>query len=181
MDEKLVSNYLDPLRRKRGLTYEALAEESGRALSTVKNLCLGNSEDPRIDTVAPVIYALGGSMDEMLNPDKSKDEVKEASILALEDIYKNQLASIKESYDEQTNNIRSHYEQHRDDVTKNYDMRLADKREIIDMQNVQIAKLEDTNRFKTKVIVALSAILFVLFFGLILLELMHPSHGWIRF
>ncbi len=181
MKAELVAEYLTALRLKNDLTFEAIAERSKRSVSTVKNLCTGKTEDPRLDTVAPIVYAMGGSIDEMYNPDKSKDEIKETSMLAMKDIYENQLNSIKESCDEQISSIRGHYEQHREDVKENYEKRLSDKREIIDMQNAQIAKLEETSKSKTKVIFALSTILFVLFFGLIWLELMHPEHGWIRF
>ena len=75
MDAKLVANYISTLKTKTGLTYEAIAAKSERSESTVKNLCNGKSEDPRLDTVAPIVYALGGSIDEMLNPGKSKDEI----------------------------------------------------------------------------------------------------------
>ena len=61
MDAKLVANYISTLKTKTGLTYEAIAEKSERSESTVKNLCNGKSEDPRLDTVAPIVYALGGS------------------------------------------------------------------------------------------------------------------------
>ena len=181
MKAELVAEYLTALRLKNDLTFEAIAEKSKRSVSTIKNLCTGKTEDPRIDTVAPIVYAMGGSIDEMYNPDKSKDEIKETSVLAMKDIYENQLQAIKESYDEQITNIRGHYEQHHQDLVDNFEKRLADKREIIDMQNIQIAKLEETSKAKTKIVIFLSVILFVLFFGLIWLELMHPEHGWIRF
>ena len=181
MKAELVAEYLTALRLKNDLTFEAVAEKSKRSVSTIKNLCTGKTEDPRLDTVAPIVYAMGGSIDEMYNPDKTKDEIKETSVLAMKDIYENQLQAIKESYDAQINNIRLHYEQHRGDVTTNYEKRLSDKREIIDMQKEQIAKLEETSKSKTKILFVLSAIMFALFFGLIALEVLHPEHGWIRF
>ena len=81
MKAELVAEYLTSLRLKNGLTYEAIAERSQRSVSTVKNLCTGKTEDPRLDTVSPIVYAMGGSIDEMYNPDKSKDEIKEISVL----------------------------------------------------------------------------------------------------
>ena len=181
MKAELVAEYLTALRLKNDLTFEAIAEKSKRSVSTIKNLCTGKTEDPRLDTVAPIVYAMGGSIDEMYNPDKSKDEIKETSVLAMKDIYENQLHAIKESYDEQINNVRNHYEQHREDVTTNYEKRLADKIEIIDLQNAHIAKLEELSKSKTKLIIALSSILIALFFVLLILEFLHPEHGWIRF
>ena len=170
MDKNLVAEYLSNLKAKTGLTYETIAEKSGRSESTVKNLCLGKAEDPRLDTVAPIVYAMGGSMDEMLNPKQSKDEIKETSVLAMKDIYENQLNAIKESYDEQITNIRNHYEQHHQDLVDNFEKRLADKREIIELQKTE---------HKTSKIVAW--ILGIILIALLIAEVTNPSLGWIKF
>ena len=79
MQAELVAKYLNELRSKTGLTFETISEKSGKPVSTVKNLCNGKTEDPRLDTVAPVVYALGGSIDEMLNPDIKKGNSKETT------------------------------------------------------------------------------------------------------
>ena len=63
MDAQLVAQYLTSLKEKSGLTYEAIAEKCQRSESTVKKLLAGKTEDPRLDTVAPVIYTMGGSLD----------------------------------------------------------------------------------------------------------------------
>ena len=192
MKAEIVANYLSSLKSKTGLTYEAIAEKSKRSESTVKNLCLGKAEDPRIDSVAPVVYALGGSMDEMLNPGKSKDELKEVSVAQLREMYEVQIATMKETSETHINNIRSHYEQHHEDLRDNYEKRLADKSEIIDLQNkhikkleeahqAEIKKLEEANKAKTKISTILSSIFIALFFILLIMEFLHPEHGWIRF
>ena len=170
MKAELVAEYLTQLRLKNDLTFEAIAEKSGRSVSTVKNLCYGKSEDPRLDTVAPIVYAMGGSIDEMYNPDKNKDEIKETSVLAMKDIYENQLAAIKESYDEQISNIRGHYEQHHQDLVDNFEKRLADKREIIEMQKKEL-------KFSKMAAWVFGAILVTL----LIVEVMNPSLGWIRY
>ena len=170
MKAELVAEYLTALRLKNDLTFEAIAERSKRSVSTVKNLCTGKTEDPRIDTVAPIVYAMGGSIDEMYNPDKSKDEIKETSVLAMKDIYENQLTAIKESYDVQISNIRGHYEQHHQDLVDNFEKRLADKREIIDMQKKEL-------KFSKIVSWVFGATLVLL----LIFEVMNPNLGWIRF
>lgn len=170
MKAELVAEYLTALRLKNNLTYEAIAEKSGRSVSTVKNLCTGKTEDPRLDTVAPITYAMGGSIDEMYNPDKSVDEIKETSVLAMKDIYENQLNAIKASYDEQISNIRNHYEQHHKDLVDNFEMRLADKREIIEIQKKE--------HFSSKIIAwVLGAVLV----SLLVAEVMNPNLGWLRY
>lgn len=162
MDSKIVAKYLSMLKEKCGLTYEAIAEKSQRSESTVKNLCLGKTEDPRLDTVAPVIYAMGGSIDEMYTG-KSKDAVKEISINSIKEIYEQQLLEMSKSNETQINNIRAHYEQHRSDSKENYERLLKEK----------------SNQAKTFMVLA--CIGYAILIGLLILEVANPNLGWLRF
>ena len=176
MDARLVANYLTQLKEKSGITDETIAEKSGRSVSTVKNLRSGKTEDPRLDTVAPVIYAMGGSIDEMYTG-KSKDEIKEISINSIKEIYELQLAEMTKVNENHINNIRSHYEQHREDVTNNYEMRLADKREIINEKDEHIKTLKKEN-FISKI---LAGVGYGILIVLLILEVTNPNLGWIQF
>lgn len=170
MNAEIIAKYLTMLKNKTDLSYEAIGKLCDKSESTVKNLCLGKTDNPGIDTVAPIIYVLGGSIDEMYNPELSKDEVKEVSVLAMKDIYENQLTAIKESYDEQISNIRGHYEQHHKDLVDNFEKRLADKREIIEMQKKE--------NISSKVVAWVCGAILVV---LLIAEVMNPNLGWLRF
>lgn len=177
MKAELVAQYLTALKDKRKLTYEAIAEISERSESTVKNLCLGKSEDPRIDTVAPVVYALGGSMDEMLNPGKTKDDLKEVSVASLKEIYEYQIAEMNKINEAHINNIRAHYEQHRQDYKENVEKRFSDKLELLQ------AKDEYAKALKIVILalgISLGVCLLILI-GLLIAEVMNPSLGWFRY
>ena len=113
---------------------------------------------------------MGGSLDEMLNPDKNKDEIKETSVFALKDIYEHQLTTLRETNEAHIHNIRTHYEQHHEDLKENYEKRLADKREMI-------ASLKNANTAKNIAI----ALLVSIFIGLFIMEILHPEHGWLRY
>lgn len=177
MNKEIVAEYLSSLKRKTGLTYEAIAEKSERSESTVKNLCLGKAEDPRIDTVTPIVYALGGSMDEMLNPNKNKDELKETSVIALKDSYEYQANLLKETNEIHINNIRAHYEQHHEDLKENYEKRLADKRELIENKDAHIKTLE-RECLSSKVFSWICVLVLV---TLLIAEVMNPNLGWFRY
>lgn len=177
MKAELVAEYLSQLKTKTGLTYEAIAEKSKISESSVKNLCLGKSGDPQIKTIAPVVYALGGSMDEMLNPEKSKDELKETSILSLKDSYEYETKLMKESYETQVNNIRTHYEQHHEDLKANFEMRLADKRELIESYKEHIATIKG-NFLICKIALVCCVVVFV---AVLIAELANPELGWFRY
>lgn len=177
MKPEIVAEYLSSLKKKTGLTYEAIAEISKISESTVKKLCLGTGGDPQMSTIVPIVYALGGSMDEMLNPKKSKDEVKETTIIALKDSYEYQAALLKEANEQHISNIRMHYAQHHEDLKENYERRLADKRELIDSYKEHIQSLEKdcrSSRISFWVCVAV-------FVGVLIAELMNPNLGWFRF
>lgn len=177
MDAKVVAEYLSNLKVKTGLTYEAVAEKSNRSESSVKNLCLGKSDDPRIDTVAPIVYALGGSMDEMLNPKKSKEEIKASSVIALKDSYEYQAHLFKEANEMHINNIRAHYEQHHEDLKDNFERRLADKRELIESYKEHIHNLK-----KELLIGRIGlCVCIVVLIGLLIAEVMNPNLGWFRY
>lgn len=176
MDARLVANYLTTLKEKTGLTYESIAEKSKRSESTVKNLCSGKTEDPRLDTVAPVIYAMGGSVDEMFTG-KNKDAVKEISINSIKEIYEQQLSEIAKTSETHINNIRAHYEQHRQDSIENYEKRLSDKREIIEQKDSHIKTLE-REILSSKIF---SWICVAILVALLIAEVMNPNLGWLRY
>ena len=161
MDAKLVANYLTALKEKSGLTYEAIAEKSGRSESTVKNLCSGKTEDPRLDTVAPVIYAMGGSVDEMYTG--KKDAAKEISISSIKEIYEQQLIDISRTHEAHVNNIRSHYEHHVADLKEGFDKLIKEKSSQV-------------NFFKALACAGLAVLV-----GLLIAEVMNPNLGWLRF
>ena len=170
MQPEKLAKYLTELKTKTGLSFEAISEMSDIPESTVKNLCSGKTEAPRLDTVAPIIYALGGSIDEMLNPDMNKDEIKETSVLALKDVYEYQIHVIKESYDAQIHSIRSHYEQHHQDLVDNFEKRLTDKRDIIEMQKKE--------NIASKIVAWVCGVVLV---GILVAEVMNPNLGWIQY
>lgn len=177
IDARLVANYLATLKEKTGLTYEAIAERSNRSESTVKNLFAGKSDNPGIDTVAPVVYAMGGSIDEMYNPGKSKDAMKEISISSIKEIYEYQLSETVKMCETHINNIRSHYEQHRQDSIENYEKRLSDKREIIEEKDNHIKTLKKEMLYSR----IFSWVCVGILVSLLIAELMNPNLGWLRF
>ncbi|MEE1049817.1 MAG: hypothetical protein U0M60_20645 [Clostridia bacterium] len=169
MDARLVANYLSNLKAKSGLTYETIAEKSQRSESTVKNLCSGKTEDPRLDTVAPVIYAMGGSIDEMYTG-KNKDVVKEISINSIKEMYEFQLAEHKATSEAHINSIRAHYEQHRQDFKESHEKQLEYK------DLLYKEKCKESCLFKI-----LAGVGFGILIALLILEVSNPNLGWLRF
>lgn len=169
MDAKVVANYLTRLKEKSGLTFEAIAEQSGLSLSTVKNLFTGKSEDPRMNTVVPVTHALNGSVDEMYSG-KSKEEIQEISLHSIKEMYEFQLAQQRRDEEIRVENIRNDHNRYIEIINKNHE---------------QISSEKD-KRIKLLIKIAVSGciiagILATILIALLILEVSNPDLGWIKF
>lgn len=137
--------------------------------------------------------------------EKQGIKVGDASILALKEIYEMQNTALKETSEAHIANIRSHYEQHRDDMKENYEKRLSDKRELIELLKTEVDELKGQIQMQDKahkteidllkseyqkkedsiklgifirnIIIGLFVVGVIL---LLVLEFIHPEHGWIR-
>lgn len=180
---------LNEARIAKKVTFERLATDTKVPEPTVKNILTGKTKHPRPYSLDPLCEYLDvskelvyGGAEQKAIIEKQGIKEDDKSILALKEIYEIQSAAMKETNELHINNIRSHYEQHRDDMKANYEMRLNDKREIIRLKDESIEKLEKSVSKRTLVIIILSiitALFFASFIGLLVLELMHPEHGWI--
>lgn len=177
MPNEIIAKYLKEKISSSKLTIDALAKMTNTSESTIKNLCYGKTDNPGLNTLLPLMDAVGGSFDEMLHPEKSKDEMKETSVLALKDIYEFQISVLKESNEAHIHNIRSHYEQHHEDLKENFERRLADKRELIESYK------EHTATLKKEFLICKIAlcICIVMFIGVLIAELLNPDLGWFRY
>lgn len=169
MDALMVANYLTRLKEKTGITYEAIAEQTGLSLSTVKNLFSGKSEDPRLNTVAPVIYMLNGSVDEMYSG-KPKETLQEISLNSIKEMYEFQLTEQRKNEEIRIANIRADHEQHRNDIVNNYERLLTEKD-----KNNKSSKTFGITWF------AIACIALLVLIVLLILEVTNPNLGWIKF
>lgn len=169
MDARVVAKYLTSLKEKSGLTYEAIAEKCGMSETTIKNLFLGRTEDPRLNTVGPVTYALNGSIDEMYTG-KGKVEIQEISLNSIKEMYEFQLAEFKASEEIRVANIRADHEKHREDINNHFERLLTEK---------------DKNTLLWKkvalVCFGVACIGLIVLITLLILEVSNPELGWIKF
>jgi hypothetical protein len=142
---------------------------------------MAKADNPTLETMIPIMDAIDGSFDEMLYPDKYETKVSDDAIVAL-------MSAIRETNGEHVHDIREHYGQHNKDIKENCEQRLADKDQMITILTQKNDKLEiqldqkekDTKKgnFIRDVIIW---ILFCCFIALLVMELLHPEHGWLTF
>ena len=168
LDERFIAKYLTKIIKETGITYESIAEKCGTSESTVKNLCSGKTENPGLLTIAPIVYAVNGSLDEMCG--KSREDIDDKTKNLIKEMSEFQFAEYRKTEEAHIGNMRTHYEQHREDTITNYERLVAEK--------------ENQNRLLKKLAIIAFSIACVcasILIGLLILEVSNPNLGWIQF
>ena len=117
--------YLNALKETGHFSYEDIANLSGIPVQTVRNIITGKTPDPRFGTVAKMIIAMGGDLNEIIGYEKKK-EIEVNSTVSLKETYEMRIADLIKSYEERIQDIKTLCDQRVEDVRKCYEMRIAD-------------------------------------------------------
>lgn len=77
-------NNLKELKKASGMTVKQIAEKANMSERTVTRVFSGDTDAPRMDTLRDIVYALGGSMDDLLAETDFKLPTPEIDILRKE-------------------------------------------------------------------------------------------------
>lgn len=178
---------LNQLRKDKDITFADMEKAINISESTIKNILLGRTKNPGMESLLPICRELGipveiayesGNIDEIKKKIESQGIKEEnVSVLALKEIYEHHIFTINSNNEAHINNIRSHYEQHHTDLKENFERRLADKRELIESYKDHIKSVEKTC-FSLKIALWVCAVVFA---GVLIAEVMNPNLGWFRF
>ena len=194
LQEGINFKLLDDARLGKGWSITQTAEFCDVPEGTTKKILNGSTLNPGAENLGKLCRGLGVDMELVLRqPEKTKIEnqgikMGDTSILALKEIYELNNTALKEINEAHIANIRSHYEQHHEDLKENLEKRLSDKREIIEIlkeENASLKKQLEKKENDTKVGNIIRNLIIGLFvigsLFLLVLEFIHPEHGWIRF
>ena len=154
----MLITYLNALKNKGNFTYENISNLSGISDATIRNIFSGKTEDPRFETVAAIVNAMGGSLDAIYTASK-KEDVEANAVIAIKEAYEERIALVKEQYEHRLNEKDKHYE------------RLLLEAE----KHIETIKL-DKRWFRIGFVVSI-----FIFAMLCIAELLNPNLGWFRF
>ena len=136
--------YLLSLKEAGGFTAEEIATMSGVPAATVRNILSGKTaKNAGFYTIAKMVAALNGSLDELVSSEKKK-EIEINSIVSLKETSEMRLTDIINSYESRLEDVKTLCELRIADIQKCCDMRLADARKNFE------ERLEDYRRLITK-------------------------------
>ena len=101
----MVKDYLNALKSKGNFSWSDLSNMSVLPDATIRKIFSGETADPRLDTVAKLVNAMGGSLDELVGREKEA-EVEKTAIMSLSDVYEARIADIKASSESHIESLR---------------------------------------------------------------------------
>lgn len=66
----LLKDYLNNLKQQKGLSWNDISELSGLPVDTIRSIFYGKTTDPRLDTIARIVYSMGGKLDDISDNDR---------------------------------------------------------------------------------------------------------------
>ena len=102
----MVKDYLISLKNKGNFSWSELSKMSGLPDATIRKVFSGETADPRFETVAKLVTAMGGSMDEILSKTKEDKKIETVAVTAVKDIYEARIEEIKKSSEEQIESLK---------------------------------------------------------------------------
>jgi transcriptional regulator with XRE-family HTH domain len=124
-----VREYIAALMKAGGFSYEDAANLSGTPAQTVRNIVTGKTPDPRFATLAKIIIALGGDLNEIVGYEKKK-EIEVNSTVSLKETYEMRIADLIKSYEERIEDVKAFSDQRVADLKKLYEERFEDLKKL---------------------------------------------------
>ena len=91
----MVKDYLNTLKNAGNYTWADIASISGIPEPTVRKVFSGETADPRFETIAKLVIAMGGDMNDAMD-NKKKKEIEVNSTISLKESCEMRLADQKE-------------------------------------------------------------------------------------
>ena len=91
----MVKSYLHTLKEAGGYSWADIASMSGIPEGTVRKVFSGETADPRFETIAKLVIAMGGDMNDAID-NKKKKEIEISSTLTLKESCEMRLDDMKE-------------------------------------------------------------------------------------
>lgn len=120
--------YIMALKESGNFTFEDMANVSGIPISTIRNICTGKTPDARFGTIAKLVIAMGGDLNELIGYERKK-EIEVNSTVSLKETYEMRIADIIKSYETRIEDIKSLCETRIEDIQKCCNTRINDMKQ----------------------------------------------------
>jgi transcriptional regulator with XRE-family HTH domain len=123
-------DYIAALKEAGKFSLEDIANLSGIPIQTVRNIITGKTPDARFGTVAKIVIAMGGDLNELIGYEKKK-EIEVNSTVSLKETYEMRIADLIKSYEARIEDVKALCELRISDMKQNYEDRLEDQKQLL--------------------------------------------------
>ena len=135
-----VREYILALMKAGDFSYEDAANLSGTPAQTVRNIATGKTPDPKFGTLAKIILALGGDLNEIVGYEKKK-EIEVNSTVSMKETYEMRIADLVKSYEERIEDVKAFSDLRVADVQKACEARLADMKKFYEERITELKEV----------------------------------------
>ena len=101
----MVKKYLVSLKEKGNFSWSELSKVSGLPDATIRKIFSGETSDPRFETVAKLVTAMGGSLNGIIGG-VEEEEAEMNAVIAIKEVYEARIADLKASAAEHIESLR---------------------------------------------------------------------------
>lgn len=128
-----IKEYILALKETGNFKYEDMYAKSGVPVQTIKNICSGKTADSGFDTIARLVIALGGDLNELVGYEKTK-EIEVNSIITMKEIYETRIDDITKHYEQRMSDVKEMCEMRIEDIHRCCEKRIADIKQYYEEQ-----------------------------------------------
>lgn len=124
--------YLESLKNRSGLTQRQIADRTGVPIGTIGRILSGETVDPGVLTISELVYALGGSMDELMGHAPHDQHQRQIQITTMHDSI---MSMCRDTFDTALNNSRDSFKNAFAQMQNVYEQKSKRDEEIIRDKN----------------------------------------------
>ena len=110
----MIKEYLKHLKTSGNFSWQDISRTSGLPEATIRKIFSGETPDPRFETVARLVRAMGGSLNQLNDIENAEQSIKSEktedaqikSLTAVKELYEERIKEIKESSAEQVHSLK---------------------------------------------------------------------------
>ncbi len=171
----MVAKYLTALKNQRNLSWQEISDLSNVPVPTLRNIFSGDTSNPGITTVAAIVIAMGGSLDEMMGlPNEGHEK---SSFEVMTEKYEARIEKTKASYESRILQFNAQYERQIEQLNGNFDRRVSELNQSFERRVAENAARERERAREANIRFYLMLVLLACMLAVIVYLFVDAMHG----
>jgi len=171
----MVAKYLSDLKKQQNLSWQEISDSSNVPVPTLRNIFSGDTSNPGITTVAAIVNAMGGSLDEMMGLEN--DGQAKSSFEVMTEKYEARIEKTKASYESRILQFNAQYERQIEQMNGSFDRRISELNQGFERRVAENAAREQERAREANIRFYLMLVLLACMLAVIVYLFVDAMHG----